>query len=95
MRKRRGPPAPERGGWRGNCCRRRAGFWRVEVVLLVPALLVAEATISYLGLGFSDAQASWGTMMQDAANGRVLAEAPWMLAPAAGVFLVVLGAQLI
>jgi peptide/nickel transport system permease protein len=72
-----------------------SGFLAVEVVLLVPALLVAEATISYLGLGFSDAQASWGTMMQDAANGSVLAEAPWMLAPAAGVFVVVLGAQLI
>lgn len=71
------------------------GFLAVEVVLLVPALLVAEATISYLGLGFSDAQASWGTMMQDAARVSVLAEAPWMLAPAAAVFLVVLGAQLI
>jgi peptide/nickel transport system permease protein len=71
------------------------GFLAVEVVLLVPALLVAEATISYLGLGFSDAQASWGTMMQDAANGAVLVEAPWMLAPAVGVFVVVLGAQMI
>jgi peptide/nickel transport system permease protein len=71
------------------------GFLAVEVVLLVPALLVAEATISYLGLGFSDAQASWGTMMQDAADGRVLAEAPWMLAPAVGVFVVVLGAQML
>ncbi len=71
------------------------GFLAVEIVLLVPALLVAEATISYLGLGFSDAQASWGTMMQDAANGPVLAEAPWMLAPAVGVFVVVLGAQLV
>lgn len=71
------------------------GFLAVEVILLVPALLVAEATISYLGLGFAEVNASWGTMMQDAANGRVLAEAPWMLAPAVGVFLVVLGAQLI
>ena len=71
------------------------GFLAVEVVLLVPALLVAEATISYLGLGFSDAQASWGTMMQDAANGFVLAEAPWMLAPAIGVFAIVFGAQMI
>jgi hypothetical protein len=44
------------------------GFLAVEVVLLVPALLVAEATVSYLGLGFSDTQASWGTMMQDAAT---------------------------
>lgn len=70
------------------------GFLAVEIVLLVPALLVAEATLSYLGLGFPDAHASWGTMMRDAANGRVLADAPWMLAPAIAVFIVVLGAQL-
>ena len=71
------------------------GFLIVELILLIPALLVAEATISYLGLGFSDAQASWGTLLQDASNGFVLLEAPWMLAPAAAVFVVVLGAQLL
>jgi ABC-type dipeptide/oligopeptide/nickel transport system permease subunit len=67
----------------------------VEIVLLVPALLVAEATVSYLGLGFPEPGASWGTMLQDAANVRVMAEAPWMLAPAAALFLVVLGVQLL
>lgn len=72
-----------------------SGFLAIELVLLVPALLVAEATISYLGLGFPEAQASWGTMLQDATNARVLMEAPWMLAPAIGLFLVVLGSQLI
>lgn len=72
-----------------------AGFLTVEVILLVPALLVAEATVSYLGLGFPDATASWGTMLQDAAHLAVLEEAPWMLAPAVAMFLVVLGAQLI
>ena len=71
------------------------GFLAVEIVLLVPALLVAEATISYLGLGFPDAQASWGTMLHDAANGHVLVDAPWLLAPALAVFIVVLGAQLV
>ena len=71
------------------------GFLIVEFVLLVPALLVAEATVSYLGLGFPDATASWGTMLQDAASGTVLNEAPWMLAPAVAMFLVVFGAQLI
>lgn len=70
------------------------GFLATEIVLLIPALLVAEATVSYLGLGFADAQASWGRMLQDAANGSVLTDAPWMLTPAVGVFLVVLGAQL-
>ena len=69
------------------------GFLAVELVLLVPALLVAEAAVSYLGLGFTDAAASWGTMLQDAANVRVLGEAPWLLAPAAGIFVVALLAQ--
>jgi peptide/nickel transport system permease protein len=71
------------------------GFLATEVLLLIPALLVAEATISYLGLGFADAAASWGTMLQDAANAPVLLEAPWMLAPAVGMFLTVLGVHLI
>jgi peptide/nickel transport system permease protein len=85
------------GPWRlvGHLLPAARGFLAVEIVLLVPALLVAEATISYLGLGFPDAHPSWGTMMKDAANGRVLADAPWMLAPAIAVFVVVLGAQLV
>lgn len=71
------------------------GFLVVELILLVPALLVAEATISYLGLGFADVSGSWGAMLKDAANGRVLADAPWMLAPAVAIFVVVLATQLI
>ena len=71
------------------------GFLAVEVVLLVPALLVAEATVSYLGLGFPAASASWGTLLQDAANVRALTDAPWVLAPAASLFLVTLGLHLV
>jgi peptide/nickel transport system permease protein len=70
------------------------GFLTVQLSLLLPALLVAEATISYLGLGFPEPAASWGTMLQEAANVRVMAEAPWLLAPAASLFLIVLGVQL-
>jgi len=72
-----------------------SGFAWVEALLLVPALLVAEATVSFLGLGFAEPRASWGTLLQDAANVRVLSEAPWMLAPAAAMFVVVLGVQVI
>jgi peptide/nickel transport system permease protein len=71
------------------------GFLAVEVALLVPALLVAEATVSYLGLGFPEPDASWGTMLRDAADVRVMTEAPWMLAPVLALFLVVLAVQLI
>lgn len=70
------------------------GFLVVELVLLIPALLVAEATISFLGLGFPEPAPSWGTMLQEAANISGLLSAPWTLAPAAAVFLVVLSVQL-
>jgi len=71
------------------------GFLTVELILLVPALLVAEATISYLGFGFAEVSGSWGAMLHDAANGRVLLDAPWLLAPAAGIFIIVLATQLV
>jgi peptide/nickel transport system permease protein len=71
------------------------GFLAAECVLLVPALLTAETTISYLGLGFPEPTPSWGTMLQDAANVRVMMEAPWMLAPAVALFIVVLSVQLV
>ena len=70
------------------------GFLSAELILLVPALLSAEAAISYLGLGFPEPTPSWGTMLQEAANVRVMTEAPWMLAPAAALFAVVFALQL-
>lgn len=65
------------------------GFLAIEIVSIVPALLVAEATVSFLGLGFPPPVASWGTMLQEAQNVRVLEEAPWLIAPAAAIFVVV------
>ncbi len=70
------------------------GFLFVEVLVLVPALLVAEVTVSLLGLGFPDPLASWGTMLSDAQNARVMREAPWTLAPAIAIFLVVLAVHM-
>jgi peptide/nickel transport system permease protein len=70
------------------------GFAIVEVTMLVPAFMVAEATLSYVGLGFPDAVASWGTMLQEAASVRAFTDFPWLLSPAAAMFLVVLGLNL-
>jgi peptide/nickel transport system permease protein len=55
---------------------------------------MAEATLSYVGLGFPDTLPTWGTMLQEAANISLVAEAPWMLAPAAAIFVVVLAVNL-
>jgi peptide/nickel transport system permease protein len=71
------------------------GFIVVEITMLVPAFIVAEATLSYVGLGFPDPVASWGTMLHDASNVRAFADFPWLLSPAAAMFLVVLGLNLV
>jgi peptide/nickel transport system permease protein len=70
------------------------GFILVQLTLLVPAFIVAEATLSYVGLGFPDPVASWGTMLHDASNIRAFADFPWLLSPAAAMFLVVLALNL-
>jgi peptide/nickel transport system permease protein len=71
------------------------GFIAAELTMLVPAFIVAEATLSYVGLGFPDPLASWGTMLHDAASVRVFADFPWMLSPAVAMFVVVLGLNLV
>ncbi len=71
------------------------GFLVVQVTLLVPAFIVAEATLSYVGLGFPDPTPSWGAMLRDAANLQAMTQFPWLLAPAAAIFLVVLALNLV
>ena len=66
----------------------------VQATLLLPAFILAEATLSYVGLGFPDTVPTWGTMLQDAENVTLLVEAPWLLAPAAAIFVVVLAVNL-
>ena len=76
------------------CCRPRAAICSTQATLLLPAFILAEATLSYVGLGFPDSVPTWGTMLQDASNVALVGEAPWMLAPAAAIFLVVLAVNL-
>lgn len=65
------------------------GFLAVQALLLLPAFVMAEATLSFVGLGFTPPAPSWGAMLQDAANVRIAADAPWLLAPAGAIVLTV------
>ena len=67
----------------------------MQAVVLVPAFIVAEATLSFVGLGFPDAVPSWGSMLMDAADVSAIRQFPWTLAPAAAIFAVTLGANLV
>lgn len=66
------------------------GYLAVQTALLVPMFVLAEATLSYVGLGFPDGVPSWGTALSDAATIGAMTRAPWTLAPALAMFLVVL-----
>lgn len=72
-----------------------SGFLAVQATLLLPAFILAEATLSFVGLGFPEPTPSWGVMLQDAARVGTLAEAPWLLAPAAAIVLSVLALHLV
>jgi peptide/nickel transport system permease protein len=71
------------------------GFVIVEITMLIPAFIIAEATLSFVGLGFPDPTASWGAMLHDATSVRTFADFPWLLSPAAAIFVVVLGINLV
>lgn len=66
----------------------------VQATLLLPAFILAEATLSYVGLGFSEVVPSWGVMLQEAARVGALLDAPWLLAPAAAIVITVLAVHL-
>jgi peptide/nickel transport system permease protein len=71
------------------------GFLLVQGTLLLPAFVLAEATLSLVGLGFSEPAPSWGGMLRDAGRGGAFAEAPWLLAPVVAIACTVLSLQLV
>ena len=72
-----------------------AGHLVVQATLLLPAFILAEATLSFIGLGFPDPIASWGTMLAGAGNYTAISRFPWTLAPAIAIFAIVFATNLI
>ena len=61
------------------------------VTLAVPAMIIAETSLSFLGIGLKPPVVSWGVLLQDAQNLRAIASAPWLLLwPALAVMVSVL-----
>jgi len=61
-----------------------------SVTLAIPAMIIAETSLSFLGIGLRPPVVSWGVLLQEAQNIRSLAEAPWLLAPGVLVIVTVL-----
>jgi len=60
------------------------------VSLALPAMIVSETALSFLGPGLRPPAVSWGILLQDAQNIQVLSGAPWLLSAAVPVILVIL-----
>jgi peptide/nickel transport system permease protein len=60
------------------------------ISLALPAMIISETTLSFLGLGLRPPAISWGVMLQDAQNLETLGLAPWLLIAAIPVIVVIL-----
>lgn len=66
----------------------------VQATLTIATAIIAEASLSFLGLGQQPPAPSWGSMLNVAKN--FMTQAPWMAWwPGAAIFLVVLGFNLL
>jgi peptide/nickel transport system permease protein len=55
--------------------------------LAVPAMILGETALSFLGIGLRAPVVSWGVLLQKAQNFQAVAMAPWLLLP--GLFVVI------
>ncbi len=61
-----------------------------STTLAIPAMILSETSLSFLGLGLQPPLVSWGTLLKDAQSVRAVLQAPWQLWPAAAVVVTVL-----
>lgn len=61
-----------------------------SITLAIPAMILAETTLSFLGLGLQSPINSWGVLLQEAQNIRSVSTAPWLLLPGAMVVVAVI-----
>jgi peptide/nickel transport system permease protein len=58
--------------------------------LAIPAMIISETSLSFLGLGLRPPAISWGVLLQDAQNVQALVISPWLLIPTIPIVIAVL-----
>ncbi len=61
-----------------------------SATLSIPAMILAETALSFLGLGVRAPMTSWGVLLNDAQNVNVISLYPWLMLPVVPVIIVVL-----
>ena len=62
----------------------------VVLTMSVPAMVLGETSLSFLGLGLRPPIVSWGVMLQDCMSVQTVANYPWLLSPVVLIMLTVL-----
>ncbi len=62
----------------------------VVSTLSLPAMIMAETSLSFLGLGLRPPTTSWGVLLQESQNLQSLALYPWVITPAVVIVIVIL-----
>lgn len=60
------------------------------VTLAIPGMIIAETSLSFLGIGLRPPVISWGVLLQEAQNIRAISTAPWLFWPGVAVTIAVL-----
>ena len=61
-----------------------------QLTLSIPQMILAETSLSFLGIGLRAPVISWGVLLMEAQNIRSVAISPWMLFPGLAVVVTVL-----
>ena len=61
-----------------------------SATLSIPAMILGETALSFLGLGLRPPITSWGVLLNEAQNVNVIALYPWLLFPVVPVVLIIL-----
>jgi peptide/nickel transport system permease protein len=67
------------------------GVALTQATVLIPQYVLAELTLSFLGLGVGEPTPSWGNMLAEARQYHVIVSHAWMLAPGLAVIPVLFG----
>ncbi len=70
-----------------HCLPETYGVLATQAALLVPQFILAEATLSFVGLGVGEPAASWGNLLAPLRQVSILASCWWMAIPALLVML--------
>ena len=65
-----------------------ATYGIIAATLAIPSFILAEAVLSFIGLGIQQPDASWGNMLSISTNASILVLQPWLVWPPAILIVV-------